>query len=75
MWLYAEFYCEQDVTILKEAFLQFRDDFISAYNLDPFNFLTISSMAYEVFKVNLFYPNGNLYDVGGIVRLFCSKAI
>jgi hypothetical protein len=32
-------------------------------------------MAYEVFKVNLFYPNGNLYDVGGIVRLFCSKAI
>jgi hypothetical protein len=53
----------------------FRNDFITAFNLDVFNYNTISVITYEVFKVNLFYPNGNLFEVGGIVRLFCAKAI
>jgi hypothetical protein len=45
MWLYAEFYCKQDVSILKQPFLQFENDFITAYDFDPFNYLPISSMA------------------------------
>jgi hypothetical protein len=75
MWKYAEFYCKQDVNILKQAFMIFRHEFIEAFNLDVFNHTTISAIAYEVFKVNLFYPNGNLFEIGGIVRLFCAKAI
>jgi hypothetical protein len=72
---YAQFYCTQDVNILKQGFMKFRDQFITAFKLDPFQFLSISSMAYDVFKTSLFYPNGNLFEVGGVLRLFCSKAI
>jgi hypothetical protein len=75
MWRYAKFYCEQDVRISKEGFMQFREDFIKAYKLDPFNFLTISSISYQVFKDDVFCPNKNLFEIGGIVRLFCAKAI
>jgi hypothetical protein len=75
MWKNATFYCKQDVNILKKGFLKFRKDFIDAYHLDPFNYLTISTMAYKVFQENVFVPNGNLFEIGGIVRLFCAKAI
>jgi hypothetical protein len=28
-----------------------------------------------VFKDDVFCPNKNLFEIGGIVRLFCAKAI
>jgi hypothetical protein len=67
MMQYAQFYCEQDVRILKQGVMLFRQQLIDAFKLDPFDFVSISSIAYAVFKHTLFYTNGNLFEVGGIV--------
>ena len=75
MWKYASFYCQQDVNILRVGFNQFRDGFIKDFNIDPFNYISISSLANEVFNQRVYYPNGNLYKIGGHVRKFCSHAV
>ena len=75
MYKYAEFYCSQDVRILRESFNIFRAGFKSDFNIDVFNFVSISSLANEVFKQNVYIPNKNLYKLGGHVRHFCSKAV
>lgn len=75
MWSYAEFYCKQDVNILRLGFNEFRNGFIKDFSIDPFNFISISSLANEVFNQRVYYPNGNLYKLGGHVRKFCSKAV
>ncbi|WP_334089831.1 DNA polymerase, partial [Helicobacter typhlonius] len=75
MWKYCSFYCRQDVTILRLGFIEFRKGFIKDFDIDPFNFISISSLANEVFNQKVYYPNGKLYKLGGHVRKFCSKAI
>ena len=75
MWKYASFYCQQDVNILRLGFNEFRNGFIQDFNIDPFNYISISSLANEVFNKNVYYPNGNLYKIGGHVRKFCSHAV
>ena len=75
MWKYVSFYCQQDVNILRLGFTQFRNDFKKDFNIDPYNFISISSLANEVFKQQVYYPNGNLFEVGGIVRKFMSQAV
>ena len=75
MYKYAEFYCKQDVNILRQAFNKFASDFKKEFNINPFEFISISSLANEVFKRNVYYPNGNLYEVGGHVREFMAQAV
>ena len=75
MYKYAEFYCQQDVSVLRLCFKQFCDDFIKETNIDPHLKLTASSLAYEAIMKNVIYPNGNLFMVGGHVRHFMSRAI
>ena len=75
MWKYASFYCQQDVNILRLGFNEFRNGFIKDFNIDPFKFISISSLANEVFNQRVYYPNGNLYKIGGHVRKFCSHAV
>ena len=72
---YALFYCKQDVTILRQGFNAFRAGWMKDFHFDPFKALTISSLAYQLFNERVFYPNKNLYSVGGVVRLFMSRAI
>ena len=72
---YAEFYCQQDVRVLRLSFEKFCHDFINEFNLNPKNFISAPSLANEVFNIFVYYPNGNLYKVGGHVRLFMQKAI
>ena len=55
MWRYASFYCQQDVTILRLGFNEFRKGFISDFNIDPLNFISISSLANEVFNERVYY--------------------
>ena len=62
MWKYAEFYCQQDVRILRESFNVFRKGFLEDFNIDVINFLSISSLANEVFNSTVYYPNKNLYQ-------------
>ena len=75
MWRYASFYCQQDVTILRLGFNEFRKGFISDFNIDPLNFISISSLANEVFNERVYYTNHNLFKVGGVIRKFCSYAV
>ncbi len=75
MWKYCSFYCQQDVNILRLGFNEFRNGFIKDFNIDPFKYISISSLANEVFNQRVYYPNKNLYKLGGHVRYFCSKAI
>ena len=74
MWKYCSFYCQQDVNILRLGFNQFRDGFVKDFNIDPFRFISISSLANEVFNQRVYY-NHDLYQVGGVVRKFCSHAV
>lgn len=75
MYRYAEFYCQQDVNILRQAFNKFASDFMNEFGINPFKFISISSLANEVFKQRVYYPNGNLYEVGGHVREFMAQAV
>ena len=75
MYKYAEFYCTQDVRILRESFNIFRKGFQTDFKIDVLNFISISSLANEVFKQNVYIPNHNLFKLGGHVRHFCSKAV
>ena len=75
MWLYCSFYCHQDVNILRLGFNKFCESFNKEFGLNPFDFISAASLANEVFNKLVYYPNGNLYKVGGHVRLFMQKAI
>ena len=75
MWKYVSFYCQQDVNILRLGFNAFRDGFIQDFNIDPFDFISISSLANEVFNQRVYYPNRNLFKLGGHVRKFCARAV
>ncbi|KAK8889413.1 hypothetical protein M9Y10_034159 [Tritrichomonas musculus] len=75
MWSYCSFYCQQDVNILRLGFNSFRAGFIKDFQIDPFKFISISSLANEVFNQRVYYPNRNLYLLGGHVRYFCQKAV
>ena len=75
MYKYAEFYCRQDVNILRIAFNKFSEDFQKEFGINPFDFISISSLANEVFKQRVYYPNGNLFELGGHVREFVAGAV
>ena len=75
MWEYAIFYCRQDVRILREGFNKFCAGFESSFNISPFDYLSISSLANEVFSRNVYAKNENLYQVGGHVRHFIARAV
>ena len=75
MYKYAEFYCSQDVRILRESYNIFRKGFKTDFNIDVLNYISISSLANEVFRQNVYIPNQKLYKLGGHVRHFCSKAV
>ena len=72
---YSEFYCQQDVNVLRLSYNQFCKSFNTEFGINPFDYVSISSLANEVFKRRVYYQNGNLYEVGGIVRQFMAKAI
>ena len=72
---YCEFYNTQDVTIQRLAFNKFRKELKEVFGIDVINVLTASSVAQNLFSERVYYPNGNLYEVGGNIREFISKAI
>ena len=75
MRTYAEFYCEQDVRILQEGFMTFRKLLLEQFNLDAFNFVSISSIANRYMELNCYWKNNNLYDLANTPRDFISRCI
>lgn len=72
---YALFYCNQDVKILREGLCKFRKDMIEALDLDCIESLSISSVADKYFKREIYFKNGNLYEVSGILLKNMSKCV
>ena len=75
MITYATFYCEQDVRILKQGFETFRKLLLQQFNLDAYNFVSISSIANRYMELNCYFKNGNLYDLANTPREFISRCI
>ena len=72
---YALFYCNQDVTILRQGMTKFRKDMLEALDLDCIESLSISSVADKYFKREIYYKNGNLYEVSGVLQKNLSKCV
>ena len=75
MYKYAEFYCCQDVRILRESFEKLAEGFLNEFGIDAKTKLTTPALANEYFRKMVYEPNGNMYEVGGHVREFMSKCI
>ena len=75
MKVYATFYNEQDVRILKQGFMKFRELLLNQFNLDAFNFISISSIANRYMELNCYWKNKNLYDLANTPRDFISRCI
>ena len=72
---YCEFYCMQDIRILKQGFEYFRESLLNEFELDAYDFISISSIANRYMELNCYYPNGNLYDLSNKPRDFMSRCI
>ena len=72
---YCEFYNHQDVKIQRIIYNKLADELKQSLGIDLINYLTSSSISDNYFSEEVYYPNGNLYKVGGHVREFISKAI
>ena len=72
---YSNYYCSQDVRILREGFERFRSDLLNEFKLDAYDFVSISSIANKYMEMNVYYPNGNLYDLANKPRDFISRCV
>ena len=72
---YSTFYCMQDVRILHDGFERFRKDLLETFDIDAYHFVSISSIANRLFEQEVYWKNGNLYDLAGTPREFISRAI
>ena len=76
MFKYCEFYCQQDVNVLRIGYNAFRQAALNEpINLDIFNYLTAPALAQAYLNREVFIPNNNLYMLSGHVRDFVMKAI
>ena len=75
MQKYSEFYCKQDVRILHDGFERFRKDLLETFDIDAYFFVSISSIANRLFEKEVYWKNGNLYDLAGTPRDFVSRAV
>jgi hypothetical protein len=75
MFKYAEFYCIQDCRILQQGFMAFRKKIKDDFDIDVVKYVSISSVADALFKKYLYYPNKNIYKIGGIALKFCRQSI
>ena len=72
---YAIFYCKQDVNILYKGFEWFRSSLLKEFNLDVYDFVSISSIANRYMEINCYWNNSNLYDLANTPREFISRCV
>ena len=72
---YCVFYCKQDVNILRKGFEWFRESVMKEFELDVYDFVSISSIANKVMEMRCYWLNGNLYDLANTPREFISRCI
>ena len=75
MEVYSNYYCNQDVNILRQGFEKFRGDLLREFHLDAYNFVSVSSIADGYMERNVYWKNGNLYDLANTPRDFISRCV
>ncbi|ELP87597.1 hypothetical protein EIN_145810 [Entamoeba invadens IP1] len=75
MRLYCKFHCCQDVRILKEGHIKFRNNNLKSLNIDVDNFISISTLANHYFKLHVYTQISNLMQYSGKVREFIQGAV
>ena len=75
MRIYCEYYCKRDVKILQEGFEYFREALLKEFDLDAYDFVSISSIANRYMEINCYWKNGNLYDLSNKPRDFISRCV
>ncbi len=73
---YCDFYCTQDVNVLRVGFNAFRDAALNdPIRLDVFDFLTLPALANAYMQRQVFMPNGNIYELSGNVQQYIQKCV
>ena len=73
---YAEFYCNQDVRILKDGFNKFRIDTLKEpIALDVDMFISAPSLANAYFTEHVYSKTNNMQQYSGVPRAFIQKAV
>ena len=76
MMLYCEFYCQQDVNLLRIGFNAFREAALKKpIEMDIFELTTAPALANEYLNRNVFYPNSNLYTYSGKLQDYIMGAV
>ena len=70
---YAKFYCERDIKIMMEGYFIFRQWVLNQLSIDIDDFLTISSISDQYFKLQGCY-NG-CYYINGIARYYIQNTV
>ena len=73
---YCEFYCKRDVDVLRIGFNAFAESTLQdPINMNIHNFISAPSLAYNYMLEKVFYPNGKIYQVGGILQRYLQKFV
>ena len=72
---YVEFYCKQDVNILKQGFKKFREMCLEALQIDVNDVLTVPSLANQYFTREIYNKIPNYMKYSGVPRAFIQKAV
>ena len=72
---YVEFYCKQDVNILKQGFKKFREMCLEALQIDVNDVLTAPSLANQYFTREIYNKVPNYMKYSGVPRAFIQKAV
>ena len=75
MWKYCEFYCMQDVSLLRKGFMKFRSMTKQMFDIDALETLTSPSLANAVFTKKVYAKNPNIKYLSGLPAEFIRKAI
>lgn len=70
---YAKFYCERDIQVMMDGYFIFRSWVLAQMRIDIDNFLTISSIADQYFKLQGCYKD--CYYINGIARYYIQKSV
>lgn len=70
---YTIYYCNQDINILKQAYLTFRTQIKEITNLDILKLISLPQLADEYFKTQNVYDD--CYKIGGVSQDFIRKAV
>jgi uncharacterized protein YbaR (Trm112 family) len=73
--LYSNYYCDQDVNILRQGLEKFRYDLMSEFGLDMDNFISISSIAKKLLELEVYNKNGNIFKLANAPLEFIRRCL